>query len=178
MKAMVGVVLAILIIFGFRLFWPSADSGFNETSQTEVTYQNIDEQVESSDTVASESTSSETELDAENDKERTRLMRAAYEVLEEARTKLKRHIAKLKHEMWGLKFTKEKAKKISTTVMGANKLLKNPHMLGAFSNVEQIQNEIAKVNFAEKSLEEIDEIIKAKIEENANSADHTNSAMQ
>ncbi len=73
--------------------------------------------------------------------------------------------------MWGLKFPAATSKNISTTVMGANKLLKNPHMLGAFSSVEEIKDEIAKVDFAEKSLINIDEIVKEKIKENANSVD-------
>lgn len=162
MKAMVGLVLALLIIFGYRLFWPSSEPELNTVSDSDVSIEKT-EDIESY--AENESISSSQQLNAPSDKEKTRLMRAEYERLEEARTKLKRHIARLKHEMWGLRFPADIAKKISMTVLGANKLLKNPHMLGAFYSVEQIKDEIAKVEFAENSLIEIDEIVKAAIEE-------------
>ena len=158
MKAMVGLIFAILIIFGFRLFWPSSEPEINDAAQNEVLNDKKYEQVQ---TVINASESSTSELGMPSDDEKTKLMTMEYEVLEQARKKLKRHVAQLKHEMWGLKFAPEIAKEISTTVLSASKLLKNPHMLGAFSNVAGIKDEIAKVNFAEKSLEKVDEIIKA-----------------
>lgn len=179
MKAMVGLVLVILIIFGYRLFWPSSVPEPIKSVQEEVVEKDETSEASVTETdTADEVISSSQQLNAPNDAEKTRLMRAEYEVLEDTRKKLKRHIALLKHQMWGLKFPPENAKKISTTVMGANKLLKNPHMLGAFHGVEDIKDEIAKIEFAEKSLIEIDEMVKAKIEENKSSEDHLNSAMQ
>jgi hypothetical protein len=179
MKAMVGLVLAILIIFGFRLFWPSSDSGL--TNAVQVQEADISESPENSNVISDVSVNDEgsalPELNEPSDDEKTKLMTAEYEILEQSRKKLKRHLAQLKHEMWGLKFPKEIATKMSKTVMSASKLLKNPHMLGAFSSVEQIKDEIAKVEFAEKSLEEIDEIVKAKIEE-SNSQEQASSATQ
>jgi hypothetical protein len=175
MKAMVGLVLAILIIFGYRLFWPSTESELDIVNQNDVA---IEKSETSESDVANENTSPSQELNIPSNEEKTKLMTAEFEVLEQDRKKLKRHIALLKHQMWGLKFPSGIAKKISTTVLGANKLLKNPHMLGAFSSVEQIKDEIAKVEFAEKSLIEIDEIVKAKIEESTDITDQTNSAIQ
>lgn len=166
MKAMVGVVLAILIIFCIRLFWPSSDMEISNDIQSN----NIQEEIAEETIVEKmDSTPGTTlpELNNTEDKAKTRLMRAEYETLEDARIKLKKHIGKLKHDMWGLTFPKETAKKVSNAVLGASRLLKNPNMLGAFHNVEQIKDEIAKVNFAQKSLQEVDEIIKAKIEEGA-----------
>jgi Pyruvate/2-oxoacid:ferredoxin oxidoreductase gamma subunit len=170
MKAMVGLVLAILIIFSLRLFWPSTEFDLSEMPQTEASSDNIDEQVNASEVTTNETDSSLAELNASSGEEKTKLMTAEYEILEQERKKLKRHLAQLKHEMWGLKFTPEKAKKISTSVMSASRLLNNPPMLGAFLSVGQIKDEIVKVNFAEKSLEEVDEIIKAKIEEGSSGA--------
>lgn len=178
MKAMVGLVFAILIIFCLRLFWPSSGFEMKDVSQSEVSNDNTGEQVETSEVVTNETDLSSPELNVPSDEEKTRLMTAEYELLELARKKLKRHLAQLKHDMWGLKFPSNTAKEMSKSVMSASKLLKNPHMLGAFSSVEQIKDEVAKVNFAEKSLEEVDEIIKAKIEEDTGNTDQTNSAMQ
>ena len=171
MKAMVGLVLAILIIFGLRLFWPSSEFEINDVSQSEVLNDKTEVETQVDESGSNETGSLTIELNASGDEEKTKLMKAEYEVLEQARKNLKRHLAQLKHEMWGLKFPAETAKEMSTSVMSASKLLKNAHMLGAFFNVEQIKDEIAKLNFAEKSLEEIDEIVKAKIKENTDSVD-------
>ncbi len=178
MKAMVGLVLAILIIFGLRLFWPSSEFDVSNVSQTDTLNNNLGSQDETSKPISEVTDSSSMELTVPDDEEKTKLMKAEYEILELSRKNLKRHLGKLKHDMWGLKFPSDIAKELSTSVMSASKLLKNPHMLGAFSNVEQIKDEVAKVNFAEKSLEEVDEIIKAKVDESANGADQTNSAIQ
>lgn len=153
MKAMVGLIVAILIIFSLRLFWPSTQSGMSEVSENE--------QPEISEENGSLSEKLNISDDSLAEDERTRLMTAEYEILVQARKELKRHLARLRHDMWGLKFASEKAKKMSTSVMGASRLLKNPHMLGAFSNVEGIKDEIAKINFAEKSLQQVNEIIEA-----------------
>lgn len=168
MKAMVGLVIAILIIFGYRLFWPSADIESETSIQEEIEMQGevVSEPVAEKES-AEEILSSALQLNAPSDSEKRKLMRAEYEILEQARKELKSHIGLLKHQMWGLTFPSATARDISKTVMGANKLLKNPHMLGAFSSVEQIKDEVAKIEFAEKSLEEIDTIVKAKIEETA-----------
>jgi cell division protein FtsB len=160
MKAMVGLVIVILIIFSLRLFWPSTQSSVSDVSLNE------DIVNEESKTGVTEVTTGESEviiqkLDDENGDERRRLMTAEYQILEQERKKLKRHIAKLKHDLWGLKFAPDKAKEISTTVLGASKLLKNPGMLGAFSSVEGIKDEIAKIQFSEKSLQQVDIMIEA-----------------
>lgn len=171
MKAMVGVVLAILIIFGLRLFWPSSDIEMTGNHKASVVEDSLNQEIETPGETLNGKDASLPVLNGPSDEEKTRLMRAEYEILEESRKELKRHISRMKHDMWGLKFPAEIAKNISNTVLGASKLLKNPHMLGAFSNAEQIKDETAKINFAEKSLDEIDEIIKAKVVENANAVD-------
>ncbi len=173
MKAVVGLVIAILIIFGYRLFWSSPESESIRSTQEEVVKETKTE-TGTTDQVAS----SALQLNPASDSEKRKLMESEYDILDQARKKLKSHIGLLKHQMWGLKFPAATSKNISTTVMGANKLLKNPHMLGAFSSVEEIKDETAKIEFAEKSLINIDEIVKAQIKENANSVDQSDSAMQ
>lgn len=160
---MVGLIIAILIIFSLRLFWPSTQSGVSEVSLHEDMTNKEEQQVEILEVTTEENELSSQKLSVLSDDERTRLMTAEYEILQQERKKLKRHLAHLKHDMWGLKFAPEKAKQMSTSVMGASKLIKNPDMLGAFSSVEDIKDEIAKVNFAEKSLQEVSEIIKESI---------------
>ena len=156
MKAMVGLIIAILIIVCLNLFWPSSqpvvslnDNTINNTETTEV----ISESHQQTPSPG---------LNTPSDDEKTRLMKEAYAQLEQERKNLKRYIARLKHEMWGLKFPPDQAKQISETVLGAARLIKNPHMLGAFSSVQGIQDEINKVSFAQKSLEQANVIIEEK----------------
>jgi cell shape-determining protein MreC len=161
MKVMVGLIIVILIIFSFRLFWPSTEFGVSEVPLKEEMNEAKNKQVKISEVTTEENDSSSQELNTASDDERTRLMKVEYEILLQERKKLKRQLARLKHDMWGLKFSREEAKQMSTTVMGASNLLRNPDMLGAFSNVEDIKDEIAKVNFAEKSLQQVSEMIEA-----------------
>ena len=72
---------------------------------------------------------------------------------------MKQRLARLKHNMWGLKFEKNTAKEMSEILLNAHKLIKNPDMLGAFSGVESIKDEIMKIKFADKSLDQVSKII-------------------
>ena len=155
---MVGLVIAILIIFSLTLFWPSSQPDVSNVSLNK----NINEQDIISEASTGQDKSSSLDLNAPSDDEKIKLMTAEYEILNKARKKLKSRLARLKHDMWGLKFVPEKVKQINKILLNAHKLFKNPDMLGAFSNVEGIRDEIAKVNFAEKSLDQVN----AMIEEN------------
>ena len=158
---MVGLVIAILIIFSLNLFWPSSQPDVSNMSLNE----NINEQDVISEASTGQDESSSRDLNTPSDDEKIKFMTAEYEILDKARKKLKRRLARLKHDMWGLKFVPEKSKQMNEILLNAHKLIKNPDMLGAFSNVKGIQDEIAKVNFAEKSLEQVN----AMIEENKKS---------
>lgn len=165
MKAMVGLVIAILIIFSLNLFWPS--------NQTDVNNVTVEENTNQQDTIKVEVEESEVEddsalqtLNTPSDDEKIELMTSEYEILEKERKQLKRRLARLKHDMWGLKFAREDAKQMSEIMLNATRLIKNPDMLGAFHSIEGIQDEITKIKFAEKSLEQID----AMIEQNKNNA--------
>ncbi|MDP7197164.1 MAG: hypothetical protein QF864_13370, partial [SAR202 cluster bacterium] len=59
-----------------------------------------------------------------------------------------------------------KAKEMSEILLNAHRLIKNPNMLGAFSDTESIRDETMKVKFANKSLDRITEIILQKKQDN------------
>ena len=151
MKATVGLVIAILIIFSLKLFWPS--------NQTDVSNMTLNESTMEQDTILEDSRvtddSSTLLLNTPSDDEKVKLMTAEYEILDKERKILKRRLSRLKHDMWGLQFVPEDAKIISEIMLNAHKLIRNPYMLGAFSNVEGIQNELAKIKFAEKSIDQV-----------------------
>tara|TARA_R110000782_G_scaffold86887_5_gene168323 strand:- start:2834 stop:3334 length:501 start_codon:yes stop_codon:yes gene_type:complete len=155
MKAMVGLVIAILIIFIANLFWPS-----NQVSDRKLSseYDSI-EQGKSTEEATNSSVILSTDLNVPSDDEKIKLMTAEYEILEKERKNLKRRLSRLKHDMWGQKFAPETAKKMSEIMLSSHKLIKNPDMLGAFSNVKGIQDEIAKIKFAESSIEQVSELI-------------------
>jgi hypothetical protein len=155
MKAMVGLVIAILIIFTVNLFWPSGQTGDSNLSLK----QDITEQGVSAEADTHEVDVSLSGLNPPSDDEKVKLMTAEYEILDKERKSLKRRLSRLKHEMWGLKFAPDKAKKISEIMLGSHKLIRNPDMLGAFSSVKGIQDEIAKIKFAGKSVEQVSEMI-------------------
>ena len=86
-------------------------------------------------------------------------MKAEYLILQKDRKNLKRRLSRLKHDMWGLSFDPEMAKKMSEIMLNAYKLIKNPNMLGAFSSVKEIQDEIAKIKFAKNAIKQVRELI-------------------
>jgi hypothetical protein len=59
---------------------------------------------------------------------------------------------------------------MSEIMLNSHKLIKNPDMLGAFSSVKGIQDEIAKVKFAQSSIEQVS----VTIEENKKSTAASN----
>ena len=93
-------------------------------------------------------------------------MAAEYKLLEKARSDLKQQLSRLKHEMWGLKFPVEEAREMNEIMLNGHKLIKNPDMLGAFSSVEGIRDELNKVIFANKALEDV----KSMVEQNKKSS--------
>ncbi|MCG8379716.1 MAG: hypothetical protein MI865_09615 [Proteobacteria bacterium] len=158
MKATVILVIFILLIFGFSLFWPADEINLSEKVSEKKDRQSIAavdySQLQETVAVVSDS--------ASTDDEKIVRMTAKYEELEKNRKKLKRRLARIRHEIWGLEFPTEQAKEMKGILLNATKLIKNPDMLGAFSSVDGIQDEITKINFAHKTLDQVS----AMIEEN------------
>lgn len=150
MKAMVGLVIAILIVSVVTLFWPSdANDHLTEAVSKPAAA------VETATNTADES------LDpalAASEQKAAR-MQEEYEKLEQARMDLKRNLARLKHEMWGMTFPPDQAAEMNEIMLNAHKFEKTPRMLGAFLNVQEISAELDKVRFAIKSLEELEATI-------------------
>ncbi len=146
MKAMMGVVIAILVVSILTLFWP-------QSAQKAAVTNNI-----SSTKTIEAAASANAESIAEDDN--SEKMQAAYAKLEDARKKLQRQLAELQHEMWGMSFPPDQAREIKEIMLNAHKFEKTPMMLGAFQDVPEIQSETDKVMFAMKSLQEISESLK------------------
>ena len=158
MKHVLSLVFIVLICFCFLLFWPA-----NEVDTVNI---NIENRNIFSEGKPKQSISSMPNLTANNDDERNEIMTSEYKVLEKERGVLKQRLGRLKHHMWGLKFEKNKAKEMSEILLSAHRLIKNPDMLGAFSDAESIRDETMKVKFANKSLDRVTKIILQKKQDN------------
>ena len=150
MRYLLGLVITVLIVTCFILFWPTGD----------INNDNVGIQNSSSETIQNQIAN----LDPteKSDDQRNEIMLAEYKVLEKERRALKQRLARLKHYMWGLKFEKDKAKHMNEVLLNAHKLIKNPDMLGAFSDVKNIRDEIIKIKFINKSLDQVTKTIKQK----------------
>ena len=150
MRYLLGLVITVLVVTCFILFWPTGD----------INNDNVGIQNSSSETIQSQIAN----LDPteKSDDQRNEIMLAEYKVLEKERRALKQRLARLKHYMWGLKFEKDKAKQMNEVLLNAHKLIKNPDMLGAFSDVKNIRDEIIKIKFINKSLDQVTKTIKQK----------------
>ena len=150
MRYLLGLVITVLIVTCFILFWPTGD----------INNDNVGIQNSSSETIQSQIAN----LDPteKSDDQRNEIMLAEYKVLEKERRALKQRLARLKHYMWGLKFEKDKAKQMNEVLLNAHKLIKNPDMLGTFSDVKNIRDEIIKIKFINKSLDQVTKTIKQK----------------
>lgn len=80
---------------------------------------------------------------------------AAYAELQAARKSLQQELGNLKGRVWGLELPGATAKKIGDDMMAAQFLLKEPPLLGAFSDVAGVRAEQARVDAARTRLGEI-----------------------
>ncbi len=155
MKIMATLIVLILGVSSFRLFWHS-----NKNPDTHFTQESISSTGSASPAAAiSQDVAT---VDANTiDADRVMQMKTEYALLEQARKTLKRRLSRLKHHLWDMKFSSEDAKQASDSLLYAYKLLKNPDQLGAFSNVVMIADERAKIRFASKGLDGVDQLIVA-----------------
>jgi len=86
---------------------------------------------------------------------------AEYKKLEKARRNLDRRLARLKAVMWNVELPAEQAEKIVSKIRKGYELLKSKKLLGAFSGLDSIRDELARVEYSHQSLEGVEEEVKA-----------------
>ena len=150
MRYALGLVLAALLFFFFILFWPTRENNIDSSKE-----QNFSSEISEDEILASEPIN-------KSDEDRYEVMKSEYKIVEKERRVLKQRLARLKHNMWGLKFEKNVAKEMSEVLLNAHKLIKNPGLLGSFSDIENIRDEIMKLRFANKALDQVSDIINKK----------------
>ena len=150
MRYSLGLVLAALLFFFFILFWPTKENNIISSKE-----QNFSSEISEDGILVSEPIN-------KSDEDRYEAMKSEYKTIEKERKALNQRLAGLKHYMWGLKFEKNAAKEMSEVLLNAHKLIKNPGLLGSFSDIESIKDEIMKLRFANKALDKVSDIINQK----------------
>ncbi len=106
------------------------------------------------------------EEDTDAEEERYAAILAEYKKLEKARRNLDRRLARIKAVMWNVELPAEQAEEIVRKIRKGYELLKTKKLLGAFSGLQSISDELARVEYAHENLEGVVEEIKAAKSEN------------
>ncbi len=147
MKYVLLIVLALMIAtVAFVFGWFGSDSKNVVVSVPVVETETVDQAMV------------ENELAEE---ERYAAILAEYKKLEKARRNLDRRLARIKGVMWNVELPAGQAEKIVSKVRKGYALLKTKKLLGAFSGLESISEELARVEYANQELEGVIEEIKA-----------------
>ena len=88
-------------------------------------------------------------------------MEQAYAELEDSRRQLQQRLDGLKARLWKQELPAADARKVQEGMLRGYSLLKNPLLLGAFSDPAEIERERARVEQVRAQLEEVASIIEA-----------------
>lgn len=147
MKYVLLIVLALMIAtVAFVFGWFGSDSKNVVVSVPVVETQTVDEEMD------------ENEIAEE---ERYAAILAEYKKLEKARRNLDRRLARIKGVMWNVELPADQAEEMVSKVRKGYALLKSKKLLGAFSGLESISDELARVDYVYQDLEGVVEEIKA-----------------
>ena len=94
--------------------------------------------------------------------ERRVIMEAEFEKLKVARRNLESRLNRLKAIMWGTEVSREEGEAINEQMKNGYALLKYQKLMGSYPGVEQISDELARVEFINNYLREIEESYRAQ----------------
>ena len=116
-------------------------------------------------TVSIEAEMQKQEVDNEKDLKLEK-MQVSYAELKEARKKTSMHLSRLSSRLRRSEFPPEQAKTISQDMRSANYRLKNPKLLGAFSDVDEIDSELQQLSEITAKLDKIKNLLDEKRKNN------------
>ncbi len=152
MKYVLLIVFALILgTMAFVFGWFGSDSQ-TVVVKTPAVETEIVNELNDEDTVAEE--------------ERYAAILAEYKKLEKARRNLDRRLARIKAVMWNVELPAEQAEEIVSKIRKGYELLKTKKLLGAFSGLQSISDELVRVEYAHDNLEGLVEEIKAAKSEN------------
>lgn len=151
MKYILGIVLCLIIATVYFITRPEP---VFEAGKETVVPQTKQEPVLDSSLVNEENASKENA--------RRAAMEAEYTKLEKARRNLESRLNRLKAIFWGVKVPKEEYETISTQMKNGYKLLKDKKLMGAYTDVSAISNELSRVEFIDNYLQGIENEYRSK----------------
>ncbi len=157
MKALLLAVSSLTIILIIYFFMPS--DGFSDLEEETVRMTQTGS-VSTGDKKAEETESAKESVEQEQAdlQHETRVKR--YKELEKSRRNLDRSLSRLKAFLWNVKLPREEANEINTELLSAYGLLQNKKLMGAFTSLEAMEDELKKVNYSHNKAKEIIEQIK------------------
>ena len=157
-KISIGVIVIALIVGVYFLFAPSPVDQQRARESAEVK--------QAVDLTRQQPATAPEVAKPEEQSAKVEQMRAEYAVLEKQREALQKQLDDLRSRLFNVKLPVKQANELNDQMMTAYLLLRNPPMLGAFSNVQDIRHEIDRVKAAQDDMVEvgkkIDEIKNSK----------------
>ena len=149
------IVLSLLVIAGFIYYVIPA------RQHQEI----IQKSEDATATVSIEAEMQKQEVDNEQDLKLEK-MQVSYAELKEARKKTSMRLSRLSSRLRRSEFPPEQAKTISQDMRSANYRLKNPKLLGAFSDVDEIDSELEQLSIITIKLDKIKNLLDEKRKNN------------
>ncbi|OGT66505.1 MAG: hypothetical protein A2993_01480 [Gammaproteobacteria bacterium RIFCSPLOWO2_01_FULL_47_190] len=94
--------------------------------------------------------------------QRRAVMEAEFEKLKLARRNLESRLSRLKAIMWGKKISREEGDAINEQMKNGYALLKYQKLMGAYTDAEQISVELARIEFINNYLKEVEDGYRAE----------------
>ena len=152
------ILLIVFILVSLTLYFVMQPDPVYQVGKQTTDMSEADDLSAETETAASSIEESEAE-------QRRAEMKALYKKLEKARRDLDRRLARLKALLWDIELPAEESNRITDQMKNAYVLLKNKRLLGAFRGVEDLQDELSRVEYAYDGLEPIEKMARAKEEE-------------
>jgi biopolymer transport protein ExbB/TolQ len=158
-KISIGIIVIAIIIAIYFLFAPTPVDKQRSRKTSEVK--------QTLELTKSKEEANAEQKKAEEEKARLQRMKAEYAVLQQERQKLQGQINDIRSRLFDLKLPAKQANDLNQKMKRAYILLQNPPMLGAFNDVEGIDDEIGKVKNAQQNMTEVSKQI-AEAEKKSN----------
>lgn len=167
MKSVITIVILVVTVVGGYLLL--ADKNGSPKESAAVVARNTasaSQPREKADTEQANTADQQPESQSEADR-RFAEKQATYEQLEKARRDLDRRLARMKMSLWKVELPKEQAEPMSEELMSAARLLQRPKLMGAFRSLEEIHQELVRVEYAKERVRELRLQVEAMKDANA-----------
>jgi hypothetical protein len=147
-------LLLLVLMLSYFVLAPTSDVNTDSISEAKA-----EKLVENEKTLNGSHSTNALDEEAVNENRRIE-MQQAYSELEAARKQLKSRANLLKGKIWGKELPKEQATFVSHNMRKAYSYLKNPAMLGAYFEVEEIMVEEKRVGAILNNLDKVEAALK------------------